>query len=67
VACAGAIGNLVAVPAIYAGTNATRFYSADGLVSLLSELPFLIWALAASISMILVKRKAIASTSAYEG
>jgi hypothetical protein len=59
VACAGAIGNLVAVPAIYAGTNATGFYTADGLVSLISELPFLIWALAASISMIVVKRKAV--------
>ena len=43
-ACAGAICNLVAVPAIYAGTNATGFYTADGLVSLMSELPFLIWA-----------------------
>ena len=59
VACAGAIGNLVAVPAIYAGTNATGFYTADGLVSLISELPFLIWALTASISMIVVKRKAV--------
>jgi hypothetical protein len=67
VAYAGAIGNLVAAPAIYAGTNVTGFYTADGLVSLLSELPFLIWALAASISMIVVKRKAKAMTPVYGG
>ena len=62
VACASAIGNLVAVPAIYGGANATGFYTADGLVSLLSELPFLIWAGSISISMILVKRTIVAPT-----
>ncbi len=67
VACASAIGNLVAVPAIYAGTNATGFYTADGLVSLMSELPFLVWALAASISMIVGKQEARAKTPAYGG
>lgn len=66
-AYAGAIGNLLAAPAIYAGTNATGFYTADGLVSLASELPFLIWALAASISMMLVKREAVIRTPAYGG
>jgi len=67
VACAAAIGNLVAVPAIYAGANATGFYTADGLVSLLSELSFLIWALAVSISMLVVKKEAKAKASAYGG
>jgi len=67
VACASAVGNLVAVPAIYAGTNASGFYTADGLVSLLSELPFLIWALTSSISMLAVKPKAMASTPVYGG
>lgn len=61
-AYAGAIGNLVAAPAIYAGTNITGFYTADGLVSLLSELLFLIWALSASISMLVVKRETKAET-----
>lgn len=60
VAFAGAVGNLVAAPAIYAGTNATGFYTADGLVSLASELPFLVWALIASISMMVMKPKIIA-------
>jgi hypothetical protein len=62
VAYAGAIGNLMAAPAIYAGANAAGFYTADGLVSLLSELPFLIWALIASISMIIAKREVVAPT-----
>jgi len=66
-ACASAILNLVAVPAIYAGINASGFYTADGLVSLTSELPFLIWALAASISMIVGKQEARAKTPAYGG
>jgi hypothetical protein len=63
----GAILNLVAVPAIYAGTNITGFYTADGLVSLISELPFLIWALSVSISMIVVKREAEAKMPVYGG
>jgi hypothetical protein len=54
-AYAGAICNLVAAPAIYAGANAAGFYTADGLVALSSELPFLIWALIASILMITMK------------
>ncbi len=62
VAYVSAVGNLVAAPAIYAGANATGFYTADGLVSLLSELPFLIWALSASIFMIIMKREVVAST-----
>ncbi len=66
VACVSAIGNLVAVPAIYAGANASGFYTADGLVSLLSELPFLIWALATSISMLVVKRTAVVSMPVEE-
>ena len=67
VAYAGALGNLVAAPAIYAGTNVTGFYTADGLVSLLSELPFLIWALSASILMIIVKREVVAPTLRERG
>jgi hypothetical protein len=51
----GAVCNLVAAPAIYAGANSTGFYTADGLVALASELPFLIWALSASILMITMK------------
>ena len=51
----GAFCNIVAAPAIYAGANATGFYTADGLVALASELPFLIWALIASIFMITMK------------
>ena len=51
----GAVFNLVAVPAFYAGANATGFYTADGLVALTSELPFLNWALIASIFMITMK------------
>jgi hypothetical protein len=56
-ACAGAIGNLVAAPAIYAGANAAGFYTADGFISLLSELPFLVWAVSVSMVMIIGKRK----------
>ncbi len=59
-AYAGAICNLVAVPAIYAGSNSTGFYTADGLVALASELPFLIWAFIASIFMITMKPEVVA-------
>ena len=55
----GAVCNLVSVPAIYAGANATGFYTADGLVALTSELPFLIWALIASIFMITMKPESV--------
>ena len=51
-ALAGGVASLLAVPAIYGGANATGFDTADGLVSLVSELPFLVWALATSILMI---------------
>ena len=51
----GAVCSFMAVPAIYAGANATGFYTADGLVALASELPFLIWALIVSIFMITMK------------
>jgi hypothetical protein len=67
IACVGAILNLVAVPAIYAGANVAGFYTADRLISLISELPFLIWALVASVSMLVVKREAKAMTPAYGG
>ncbi len=58
----GAVCNLAAAPAIYAGANATGFYTADGLVALASELPFLIWALIASILMITMKPEIVVPT-----
>lgn len=65
-ACAGAIGNLVAAPAIYAGTNAAGFYTADGFISLLSELPFLVWTVSVSI-VIIIGKQAIGAPTQREG
>ena len=50
-----AILNLAAVPSIYGGTDATGFYTADGLVSIIGLLPLLIWILITSISMITMR------------
>lgn len=58
----GAVCNLVAAPAIYAGANATGFYTADGMVALASELPFLIWALIVRIFMITMNPEIVSST-----
>ena len=50
-----AILNLAAVPSIYGGTDATGFYTADGLASVIGLLPLLIWILITSISMITMR------------
>ena len=52
---------------LYAGTNVTGFYTADALASLVSDLPFLIWAVSASIAMIFVKWEVVAPTLRESG
>ncbi len=56
-----AILNLIAVPAVYAGSGPSAFYTADGYVTFLGPLAYLVWLLSASISMV-VKREAAAPT-----
>jgi len=60
-----AILNLVAAPAIYRGTDAMGFYTADGLAAFIGLLPLLIWLLIVSIAMIM-KRGARAPTPAHQ-
>jgi hypothetical protein len=66
VACLAALLSLVATPAIYAGTNATGFYTADGLASFIGLLPFLLWLLIVSIAM-MVKRDAAVPMTVTDG
>ena len=52
----GAILNLVAVPTIYGGIDATAFYSVNGYAPLvLGTLPFLIWLLAAGTTLLVAR------------
>jgi hypothetical protein len=53
----GALANLVAAPSIYAGSNVSGFYTADGLITLIGLLPLLIWLFIVGIFMV-AKRKA---------
>jgi len=62
VAYACAVVNLVAAPAIFGGTDYTGFYTASGYVTFIGQGAMVMWFLIASISMIVVKRKAVAPT-----
>jgi hypothetical protein len=55
-----ALLNLGAAPAIYLGTNAAGFYTADGLPSFVGLLPLLLWLLSVSVAMIV--RREVATT-----
>jgi hypothetical protein len=61
VAYGAAILDLVAVPAVYAGSGPAAFYTADGYVTFLGYLAFLVWLVSAGISMV-VKREGTAAT-----
>lgn len=61
VAYVAAILDLIAVPAVYAGSGPTAFYTADGYVTFLGLLAYLVWLVSAGISMV-VKREAAAPT-----
>jgi Na+/phosphate symporter len=67
VAYACAIVNLVAAPSIFGGTDYTGFYTASGYVTFIAQGAMVIWFLIASVSMIVVKREAVAPTPAYGG
>jgi Na+/phosphate symporter len=67
VAYAAALVNLVAAPSIYGGTDYTGFYTASGYVTFIAQGAMVIWFLIASVSMLVVKRKAVAPTPAYGG
>jgi hypothetical protein len=67
VAYACAVVNLVAAPSIFGGTDYTGFYTASGYVTFIGQGAMLIWFLIASVSMIVVKREAVAPTPAYGG
>ena len=67
VAYAAAIVNLVAAPSIYGGTDYTGFYTASGYVTFIGQGAMVIWFLIASVSMLVVKREAVAPTPAYGG
>ena len=54
----GALLSLVAVPAIYAGSGPTAFYSADGYVTFIGLLIYLIWLLSAGIYMMVERQEA---------
>ena len=62
VAYACAVVNLVAAPSIFGGTDYTGFYTASGYVTFIGQGAMLIWFLIASVSMIVVKREAVAPT-----
>lgn len=67
VAYASAVLNLVAAPSIFGGTDYTGFYTASGYVTSISQGAMVIWFLIASISILVVKREAVAPTQAYGG
>lgn len=58
VAYVGAVLSLVAVPAIYVGSGPTAFYSADGYVTFIGVLIYLIWLLAAAVYMVVGRQQA---------
>jgi hypothetical protein len=66
VAVLAALLNLVAAPSIYGGTDATGFYTADGLALFIGLLPLLVWLLLVSI-MLIVQREAVVPTPASGG
>lgn len=63
-AWAAAILNLVAAPAIYAGSGPTAFYTANGYVLFLGVLSSMVWLFIAVISMVL-KREAVTPMSVH--
>lgn len=64
VAYVAAILNLVAVPAVYAGSGPNAFYTADGYVTILGDLAYLVWLFSVGISMV-VKREAVTPTPVH--
>lgn len=67
VAYASAVINLVAAPSIFGGTDYTGFYTASGYVTFIAQGAMIIWFLIASVSMLVVKREAVAPTPVYGG
>jgi hypothetical protein len=67
VAYASAVVNLLAAPSIFGGTNYTGFYTASGYVTFIGQGAMVIWFLIASVSMLVVKREAVARTPVYGG
>jgi hypothetical protein len=67
VAYACAVVNLVAAPSIFGGTDYTGFYTASGYVTFIGQGAMVFWFLIASVSMLVVKREAVAPTPAYGG
>lgn len=67
VAYASAVINLVAAPSIFGGTDYTGFYTASGYVTFIGQGAMIIWFLIASVSMLVVKREAIAPAPVYGG
>jgi membrane-associated protease RseP (regulator of RpoE activity) len=43
---------LITAPALYGGDNASAFYTANGIVTLLALLPLYVWTLAVSIAIL---------------
>ncbi len=66
VAYVAAILDLIAVPAVYAGSGPSAFYTADGYVTILGYLAYLVWLFSAGISMV-VKRQAVAPMPVHRG
>ena len=56
-----ALANLVAAPSIYAGANATGFYTADGLITLIGLLPLLLWLFIVGVIMTARRKPAVAA------
>jgi hypothetical protein len=67
VAYAAAVVNLLAAPSIFGGTDYTGFYTATGWVTFIGQGALVIWFLIASVSMLVVKREAVAPTPVYGG
>jgi hypothetical protein len=67
VAFASAVVNLVAAPSIFGGTDYTGFYTATGWVTFIGQAAMTIWFLIASVSLLTMKREAVARTPAYGG
>lgn len=51
-AFAGAVVNLIAAPSVYGGTDYTAFYSADGWITYIAQLTWVVWFAIASVAMI---------------
>ena len=63
----GATINLAAAPSIFGGTDYTGFYTASGYVTFIAQGAMVLWFLIASVSMLVVKREAKATTPVYGG